>query len=168
MVAVAPAPRSRTAPGRAPKTKRPVGTWVMIGIPVLLGLFFVWQLVSPFLRSEIIVHTPVAVSRVTLEPDPQGSRIDMVIVDRAGNETSVSGDLTVKLREPDGAVWQTTRSISSGDFVPLANPGLLNGRVGYSIVVPATDWMRAPRHGGAATVTVTVQPYGGGTAFSTI
>ena|SRR5438067_5001825 len=168
MVAVAPAPRTRTAPGRAAKTKRPVGTWVMIGIPVLLGLFFVWQLVSPLLRSEIIVHTAVAVSRVTLEPDPQGSRIDMVVVDRAGNETSVSGDLTVKLREPDGAVWQTTRTVSSSDFVALPGTGLLNGRVGYSLLVPAADWVRAPRHGGAATVTVMVQPSDGSEAFNTI
>ena len=168
MVAVAPATRPRAASGRASKPRRSLGGWVIIGVPVLLGAFFIWQLVAPFLRSEIIVHTPVAVSRVSLEPDTQGARIDMVIVDRTGSETTVNGDLTVKLREPDGAVWQTTRPVASGDFVMLSTGGLLNGRLGYSMRVPANDWVRAPRHGGAATVTVSVQPADGSEPFSTI
>ena len=169
MVAVAPAAKTRTAPGRTPqKAKRAIGSWVIIGVPVLLGLFFVWQLVSPLLRGDIISHTAVAVSRVTLDADPTGTRINMVMVDKSGNETTVNGDLTIKLREPDGAVWQTTRTVSGDSFSSLSGGGLLNGRLGYSIIVPAADWMRAPRHGGAATVTVSVQPSDGSEAFSTI
>ena len=45
--------------------------------------------------------------------------------------------------------------------------GLLAGRVGYSVVVPATDWLRAPRRGGSATVSINVQP-ADGTPFSTV
>jgi hypothetical protein len=30
--------------------------------------------------------------------------------------------------------------------------------MGYSVVVPATDWLRAPRRGGSATVSINVQP----------
>jgi hypothetical protein len=168
MVAVAPVTRSRTTPGRPVKTSRPIARWVMIGFPVLLGLFFIWQLVSPLLRGDIIARTPVAVSRVSLEADPHGARVDLVVVDRGGSDTSVNGDVTVKLREPDGTVWQTTRAISGGDFVTLSTGGLLNGRLGYSVVVPAVDWMRAPRRGGAATVSVTVQPSDGSAPFSTV
>ena len=168
MVATTPAARPRTGSSRGSNDKRSFASWVMIGVPVLLGLLFVWQLVSPLLRTEITLHTPVAVSRVSLAPDAQGSRVDMVIVDRSGSETTVNGDITIKVREPDGAVWQTTRTVSSADFAAVPGSGLLNGRQGYSIVVPAADWMRAPRHGGAATVTVTVQPNDGSTAFSYI
>jgi hypothetical protein len=168
MVAVASAPRSRNAPSRPVKARRPLGTWVMIAILVLLGLFFVWQLISPLLRSEIITRQPVAVSRVSLESDPLGTRVDFVVVDRSGTEATVNGDLTVKVREPDGTVWQTNRAISANDFITLSGGGLLNGRLGYSVVVPAADWMRAPRRGGAATVTVIVQPSDGSGAFSTV
>ena len=53
------------------------------------------------------------------------------------------------------------------DFVPLQTGGLLAGRIGYSVVIPASDWLRTPRRGGAASVTVIVQPTDG-TAFSTV
>jgi hypothetical protein len=105
---------------------------------------------------------------VTLESDPQGARVAFVVVDRAGSDTTVNGDLTVKVREPDGTVWQSNRTISANDFITLSGGGLLNGRLGYSVVVPAADWMRAPRRGGAATVTIIVQPNDGGEAFSTV
>lgn len=169
MVAVAPAAKTRTSPGRTPqKAKRSLGSWILIAVPVLLGLFFVWQLASPLLRTDIISHTAVAVSRVTLEPDAQGTRINLVVVDKSGSDTTVSGEMTIKLREPDGAVWQTTKSVSGDSFTTLSSGGLLNGRLGYSILVPANDWMRAPRHGGSATVTISVQPGDGSDAFSTI
>jgi hypothetical protein len=41
------------------------------------------------------------------------------------------------------------------------------GRLGYAVVIPASDWLRAPRRGGAATVTITVTPTDG-TPFSTV
>ena len=109
----------------------------------------------------------VAVSRVSLEADPLGSRIDFVLVDRVGNDTTVNGDLNIKLREPDGTVWQTTRSVTASDFRTLPDGGLLAGRTGYSVVIPASDWLRAPRRGGSATVTLSIQPTDG-TPFSTV
>jgi hypothetical protein len=168
MVAAASAPKSRAASSRTPQRSRSFGAWVIIGVPVLLGVFFLWQLLSPLLRTEIITRSPVAVSRVSLESDPQGSRVDFVIVDRSGSDTTVNGAVTVKVREPDGTLWQTTRGVSGGDFTALPMGSLLGGRTGYSVVVPAVDWARAPRRGGAATITVTVQPGDGAEPFSTV
>jgi hypothetical protein len=133
----------------------------MIGVPILLGALFAWQVGSSLIRTEVIVRTAVAVSRVTLEQDPAGARVDFVVVDRVGADTTMTGDLTVKVREPDGTVWRTTRAIAPGDFVTLPSGSLLRGRTGYSVLVPATDWARAPRRGGAASVTVSVQPADG-------
>jgi hypothetical protein len=156
--------------GQGAKENRSRGsavTWVVIGIPVLLALTLVWQIGSSLVRSEIAVRDAVAVSRVSLEADPLGSRIDFVVVDRSGQATTVIGDLSIKLREPDGTVWQIGRSVTAADFGPLPEGGLLAGRVGYSVVVPATDWLRAPRRGGSATVSISVQPTDG-TPFSTV
>jgi hypothetical protein len=181
MVAAAASARARTtaAPGGAgagqnfgqgsqfKPSRRSLGSWVIIGVPVLLALTFAWQIGSSLFRTEIVAHDAVAVSRVSLEADASGSRIDFVVVDRGGQETTLTGDLQIKLREPDGAVWQTSRSVSGSDFRPLPDGGLLAGRLGYSVTVPATDWLRAPRRGGAATVSINVVPTDG-TAFSTV
>ena len=157
--------------GQGPKaTRRSRGSaamWVIIGVPVLLALSLAWQIGSGLVRTEIAVRDAVAVSRVSLEADLLGSRIDFVVVDRSGQETTLNGDMTIKLREPDGTLWQTVRSVTAADFGPLPEGGLLAGRVGYSVVVPATDWLRAPRRGGSATVTINVQP-SDGTPFSTV
>jgi hypothetical protein len=168
MVAAANTSRPRySSSASARKPRISAGMLVMIAVPVLLVLTLAWQFGSSMLHNEIAVRDAVAVSRVSLEADPAGSRIDLVLVDRVGQDTAVSGNLNVKLREPDGTLWQTTRAVSSGDFTPLTDGGLLNGRLGYTLVVPATDWLRAPRRGGAATVTVTVEPNNGAT-FSTV
>ena len=50
------------------------------------------------MRSEVATHDPVAVSRVSLEADPAGSRIDLVVVDRSGQGVGVSG---ARHRVPD-------------------------------------------------------------------
>jgi hypothetical protein len=142
--------------------------WVIMGVPVVLALTLVWQVASSVLHTEIAVREAVAVGRVTLEPDALGSRVDFVVVDRVGQETTVNGSVSVKLREPDGTLWQTTRSVAADEFKPLPDGSLLAGRTGYSVVVPANDWMRAPRRGGAATVTITVQPADDATPFSTV
>ena len=110
------------------KSRGSAVTWVIIGVPVLLALTLAWQIGSSLLRSEIALRDPVAVSRVSLEPDPLGSRIDFVVVDRSGQETTVNGDMTIKLREPDGTVWQTARTVTAADFGPLSGGGLLTGR----------------------------------------
>jgi len=133
----------------------------MIGVPILLVAMFAWQIVSPMLRPEIAVRDAVGFSRVSLESDPAGSRIDFAVVDRVGQETTVSGDVNIKLREPDGTVWQATRTVTATDFRTLPDGGLLAGRTGYSVVIPASDWLRAPRRGGSATVTLSVQPTDG-------
>jgi hypothetical protein len=155
---------ARPAPQRRPLS---AGTAAIIGIPTLLIILFVWQFVSPLLKPETIVRDPVAISRVSLEPDAAGTRIDLVVVDRMGQETTADGTLNVKLQEPDGAVWQATRSITAADFGPLPGDGLLAGRQGYSVSVPASDWARPPRHGGTATVSVSLQP-NSGAAVSTV
>ena len=149
------------------KVRRSAGTWVMIGVPILLVTLFAWQIVSPMMRTEIAVHDAVGFSRVSLEADPVGSRIDFAVVDRVGQETTVSGDVNIKLREPDGTVWQATRTVTAADFRTLPDGGLLAGRTGYSVVIPASDWLRAPRRGGSATVTLSVQPTDG-SPFSTV
>jgi hypothetical protein len=152
---------------RVKKSRRSAGSWVIIGVPVLLALTFAWQIAAGLMHSEIVSHDPVAVSRVSLEADPAGSRIDLVVVDRSGQEVGVNGAMQMSMREPDGTLWQTSRSLSSADFAPLPDGGLLAGRLGYSITVPSSDWVRAPRRGGAATVSITFQPKDGDD-FSTV
>jgi hypothetical protein len=168
MVAAANPPRPRIVSSSSParKSRISAGTAVIIGVPILLLLMVVWQIASSVLHTEIAVRDAVAVSRVSLEADPIGTRVDLVLVDRVGQETTVNGNLNVKLREPDGTVWQTTRAVSAADFTPI-NGGLLSGRLGYSVAVPASDWLRAPRRGGSASVTVSVEP-AEGSAFTTV
>jgi hypothetical protein len=149
------------------RMRQSLGAWVIVGVPLLLLAVFVWQIAASALHTEIATRDAVAISKVSLEADPTGSRIDMVLVDRVGQQTTVNGDIVVQLREPDGTVWQSTRSISASDFVPLHEGGLLAGRIGYSVLIPASDWLRAPRRGGAATISVNVAPTEG-TAFATV
>src|SRR5205823_5402309 len=119
--------------------KRSLGTWVIIGVPALLALLFVWQVGSNLVHTDLVVRSAVSISRVSLEADPLGSRIDLVLVDRVGQETTLTGTVAIQLREPNGTVWQTTRAVTPDDFVPLTTGGLLAGRVGYAVVIPATD-----------------------------
>jgi hypothetical protein len=173
MVAAA-ATRARTPAANQPVApavntpRRSAGTWVIIGVPVLLVLTFVWQIGSGFMHTEIAVRQAISVGRVSLEADPAGSRIDFVVVDRVGQETTVNGTVNVKLREPDGTLWQTSRTVSGDDFKPLPDGSLLAGRPGMSVIIPAADWVRPPRRGGSATVSIDVQPSDDGPAFSTV
>src|SRR5215467_5327040 len=114
---VAASVSSRIRPGKPVKRRRgrPVGLWVMLGVVAALVVLFAWQLVSPMLRAQIAVREPVSISRVSLESDPAGSRVDMVIVDRVGQDTTANADIAVKVREPDGAVWQATRTVTAAD-----------------------------------------------------
>ncbi len=158
---------AQAAPARQRRQRRSAGSWAIVGVPIVLGLVFVWQFASNVLHTDTVVRSAVSISRVSLEPDPLGSRVDLVLVDRVGQETNFGGGLTLKVREPDGTVWQSTRSIAPADFVPIQAGGLLAGRVGYSVVIPTSDWQRSPRHGGSATVSVLVEPTDG-PSFSTI
>lgn len=161
------APNSRLVPP-SNKPRRPLATYVLIGVPILLALTFAWQVFSSLYHTDIVVRQAVSIGQVTLESDPAGSRIDFVVVDRVGQETTFTGDVTVNLREPDGAVWHTTRTLSADDFQPIKAGGLLTGRPGYSVVIPAGDWARPPRRGGSATVSIDVNPSDGGAPFSTV
>lgn len=154
-------------PGPVVQRRRPIAGVVAIGVAVLVVGTFVWQVASPLLRTDIAVRSAAAVGRVSLESDPIGSRIDLVMVDRVGGETTVAGTLDVSLREPDGTVWKTSREVTAADFQALPDGGLLAGRTGYSVYVPAKDWARPPRHGGSATVSVGVRPTDSA-AFSTV
>jgi hypothetical protein len=140
----------------------------MLGVPVVLLIVFGWQVGSSLIKTDVVVRTAVAVSRVTLEHDPVGARVDFVVVDRVGADTTVAGDLTVNVREPDGTVWRTTRAIIPTDFGPLPGNSLLRGRTGYSVLVPATDWARAPRRGGSTSVSVSVQPIDGSAPVASV
>ena len=131
---------------------------VVIAIPLVLAATFVWQIASNVFHTEVVVRQAVAVGQVTLEPEPTGTRLDLVMVDRVGQETTFTGNLDVSLRDPDGAVWQTSRSVAASDFQPLPESSLMAGRDGYTLVVPARDWARPPRRGGLATVSITATP----------
>src|ERR1700736_4046957 len=100
MVSAAASPHS-TGPVHQPallkRARRSAGTWVIIGVPLLLLALFAWQILSPFLKTEIAVRDAVGFSRVSLEADPLGSRIDFAVVDRVGQETTVTGQLNIKL-----------------------------------------------------------------------
>lgn len=156
--------RVRTTSASAGAGARPrptAATLVIIGVPVLLVLTFVWQIGGGFLRADATLHDAVAVSSLTLKADPLGSRIDFVLVDRTGQDTTTTGDVTIRLREPDGTLWQNTRHLTPSDFTLLSSDGQGTARTGYSVLVPATDWLRAPRRGGQASVSVTIQPTNG-------
>ena len=154
-------------PSTVVQRRRPTTGMVAAGIAVLMVGAFVWQVAAPLFRTDVAARSAAAVGRVSLESDPIGSRIDLVIVDRVGSETTVAGTLDVSLREPDGRLWTTTREVTPADFQPLPDGGLLAGRTGYSVYVPAKDWARPPRHGGSATVSVSVRPTDSA-AFSTV
>jgi hypothetical protein len=120
-----------------------------------------WQIGSGLVQSQLGDLTAVGITRINLEPDTDGARVEVVIVDRLGRETTANGEMTVKVREPEGSVWQVTRSVSESDFHRLSADSLLNGRTGYTLLVPTIDWARPPRHGGAATISVSFQPTDG-------
>jgi hypothetical protein len=164
-------PGPTPTPIQGPSARKPrwsAVSLVLIGLPVLLVGALVWQLASSFIHTDIIVRQAVAVGKVSLESDPAGSRVDFVLVDRVGQETTVDGTINVKLREPDGTLWQTSRQVTASAFQQLPDGGLLGGRTGYSVIIPASDWVRAPRRGGSATVSISVQPSGEGASFSTV
>jgi hypothetical protein len=136
-------------------------------VPIVLLLVLAAQLGSGLLRSNAAVRSAVAIGRVSLEADPAGARVELVVVDRAGADTTVTGAVTIRVREPDGSVWQTTRQVAASDFTTLPAGHLLAGRLGLSVLVPSGDWARPPRRGGAATVSVSIQP-SEGEPFSTV
>src|ERR1700682_185834 len=97
--AIAARPLSQPAPTPLRRSQRSTGKWVIIGVPVLLGLVLVWQFASTLLHTEIAVRSAVSVSRVSLEADPLGSRVDLVLVDRIGQDTTLAGAMSIKRRE---------------------------------------------------------------------
>src|SRR5262249_55400246 len=126
--------------------------------PLVLAVTFVWQIASNVFHTEVVVRQAVSVGQVTLEAEPTGTRLDLVMVDRVGQETTFSGNLDVSLRDPDGAVWQTSRNVAAWVSQPRPDDSLMAGRDVYTLVVPARDWARPPRRGGLATVSITATP----------
>jgi hypothetical protein len=159
-----PAPITNIGPSSKRRSK---GTFVLIAVPVVLALTFIWQVASSTFHTQAVVREPVGVGQVSLEADPSGTRVDLVLVDRFGQETGFSGALDISLREPGGTVWKTSREVSSSDFQPLPGDSLMAGREGYSLTINARDWARPPRRGGLATVTIGATPEDGSPAFST-
>lgn len=156
-----------STPVQSTSKGRSRGTYVLIAIPLVLAATFIWQVAAGMFHTDVVVRRPVAVGQVSLEPEVAGTRVDMVLVDRVGQDTTFSGTLDVGLRDPDGAQWKISRSVSASDFQPLPDDSLMAGRSGYSILVSANDWARPPRRGGLATVSINATPSGDGPTFST-
>ncbi len=116
-------------------TRRTAGTWVIIGVPVLLLMLCVWQVGSGMLRTEIAIRDAVAVSRVSLEADPAGSRIDFVLV-----ELELSPGQNAQRGQAGGQVTEHSRSLG-GRFVEAmvhhraASVGDLFQDVGHGLLV---------------------------------
>ena len=153
--------------GVVTRKRRSTGTYVLLAIPLLLAGAFLWQIGSGLFHTQVVARQPVAVGQVALEPDPTGTRVDVVLVDRVGQDTTLDGSLNVSVREPDGAVWQTSRSVTNADFETLPSDSIMAGRTGYTLVVSAGDWAHLPRRGGLATVSVRATPGDGSAVFST-
>jgi hypothetical protein len=134
--------------GPVTRRQRFKGSYLLIAIPLVMAATFLWQLSSGLVHTDTAARQAVAVGQVSLTPDPSGTRIDFVLVDRVGQETTFTGNVNVSLRDPDGAVWQATRSVSPGD----------SNRYRMTVcwlAAPATHWssMRAiglVRHAAAA------------------
>jgi hypothetical protein len=166
-MAAAASTRLRPTPaGVGRKPRGPWGTIFLIAIPLVLAASLAWQVASSMLHTAVVVRQATGVGQAALEADAAGTRINFVLVDRVGEDTTLTGSLDVRLREPDGAVWTTSRNVSTADFQPLPAGSLMAGRTGYSVLVPAGDWVRQPRRGGLATLTISVNPSDDGTPFS--
>src|SRR5436305_702497 len=118
-MAVAPSTRPRPAltsvptGGYARKQRRSRSMYVLIAVPVVLAATFFWQIGSSMFHPDSNARQAVSVGPATLEADPGGTRVDFVVVDRAGQETTFNGTLDLRLREPDGRVWQTSRTLAA-------------------------------------------------------
>lgn len=140
--------------------RRPIQrSWIVGGVVAALVLVVLGIALLPGLTDgNPQIDEPVAVARVTLEPDPDGTAVVMVLHDRAGRDVPMTGELGIELREPDGARWESSRMVTLSDFRPLPTGSLLQGRVGYRIVVPPQAWSRPPRRGGQVSIQLKVAP----------
>lgn len=134
-------------------------------ILALLLLPVAWQTAGPLVLSNTGPGLPTSISRVVLEPDPGGVALSLVLLDRAGRDTTLTGTLGIELREPDGALVQYQRSVTPADFQVLPPDSFFAGRAGYRLVIPPTAWARPPRSG-QASIVVSVAPRDG-PAFTT-
>lgn len=143
---------------RQTRDRRPwaIGGAVGVAALALLALIFL----PSFLSGNVGPSDPVAVTRVVLEADPAGTAVLVVLGDRTGTDVSLNGDLSIELREPDGAKYDVTRTLDASSFENLPQGSVLRGRLGYRFVVPPAAWSRPPRRGGQVFVQVTVAPRG--------
>ncbi len=152
------AARQRPIAQQRPRSA-PTGV-VVGGIVALLVLLVILRYVPVFDLASNHPGPPASVAQAVLESDPGGAAVGLVLVDRVGRDTTLTGDLTLEVREPDGAVWRAARTVDPKDFAPLPAGSLLAGRLGYRVVVPSAAWPRPPRRGGVAAVVVAVAPTG--------
>lgn len=138
-----------------------IRNWVIGGaVALALVLLLLWQYTPLFRGADLSATEATSILRVLLEPTPEGPAISVVLVDRLGRDATVTGDVNVNLREPDGQLWSQTFRVGPDSFQPLPATSLLPGRLGFRTVVPATAWSRPPRQGGQASITVIVTPAG--------
>lgn len=135
---------------------------LLVGIPwLLLGLAYV----AP--RAIPPPAPPTAIGRTVLEPAEAGSVLRLALLDRAGEDTRLTGELQVRVQAANGMEVQFTRQVTPADFQVAAAGSALDGRVAYSLPIPADAWLRKPSPGEQADVYVTVRP-ANGEAFTTL
>jgi len=129
---------------------------------VLLGLYlyFFTQLIKGAVGPST---QPQSVSRAVLEalPNDRGTGLFFVLIDASGQDAAFRGSLSVSLREPDGAVYHTTRSVTPQDFRILPSGSLLEGRLGYEVDIPPSAWSTPPRRGNPALIVLGIAPVDG-------
>lgn len=135
---------------------------LLVGIPwLLLGLAYV----AP--RATPPPAPPVAIGRTVLEPAASGSVLRLALLDRAGEDTRLNGELQVRVQAANGMEVQFTRPVTPFDFLVAPAGSALDGRLVYSLPIPADAWLRQPSPGEQADVYVIVRP-ANGEAFTTL
>lgn len=159
-----PTPVEEDAESQASRRRWVIGAGAVGALIAALWLFEVLAPFKLFGNAAVILSTPTSVAQIALERAGEDASISLVLQDAAGRDAPLAGDLEIELQEPNGAVWRVSRAVAPTDFSSLPS-GVLAGRLGYRVVVPARDWVRPPRRGGLASVTVVATPRGG-TSFT--
>lgn len=135
---------------------------LLVGVPwLLLGIAYL----AP--RAIPAAAPPIAVGRTVLEPAASGSVLRLALLDRAGEDARLNGELRVRVQAANGMEVQFTRPVTPADFQVAPAGSALDGRLAYSLPIPADAWLRQPSPGEQADVYVTVQP-ANGEAFTTL
>ena len=132
-----------------------IGSVLGVVALILIGAYVYFF--TPLIQGAIGPSTrPVQVSRAVLEALPEGTGLAFVMRDETGADAVFTGNLVVSLREPDGAQFQTTRSVVPANFHVLPAGTLLAGRLGYTLVIPPNAWNVQPRRGRPALIELVI------------